>query len=351
MSTIDSSRESISKVDSSDIHASLRQSRLNFPPTYIIVGVYRLVTTKSLYVPIWDKCRHGVQRGVIVAAIWTGLTFNIQRAFVKLFLVNSPRVTGLSHDTLFGYKLPFTVTTYATILFISSQIHAIIFFFLSKNIRIARDRAWDETVKSRGKGPEFWQPYVEEWQNPPAVEIGGRTWEKWVGNWLQRYIVQRVILLPLNFYPGLGLLAAAYFKGITTSRYLHKPYFAAKKMTQQQVAVFMEERKYYYRAFGFAAALVESLPIIGLLFSVSNRIGAAMWAHDLEKIQHMHASGELKPLQPRIITLPGSETELAEIRPKVAQGSKLGGRVSGSHHSTTTSMSGSWEDINSDKSL
>lgn len=50
-------------------------------------------------------------------------------------------------------------------------------------------------------------------------------------------------------------------------------------MTPQQIAVFMEERKYYYRAFGFAAALVESLPIIGLLFSVSNRIGAAMWAH------------------------------------------------------------------------
>jgi hypothetical protein len=32
-------------------------------------------------------------------------------------------------------------------------------------------------------------------------------------------------------------------------------------------------------AFGLAAALVEGLPIIGLVFSVSNRIGAAMWAH------------------------------------------------------------------------
>ena len=55
-------------------------------------------------------------------------------------------------------------------------------------------------------------------------------------------------------------------------------------------------------AFGFAAAILEGLPIIGLVFSVSNRIGAAMWAHgrhnstsipafidlvlDLEKRQH-----------------------------------------------------------------
>jgi len=37
----------------------------------------------------------------------------------------------------------------------------------------------------------------------------------------------------------------------------------------------------YTIAFGFAAALVESLPIVGLIFTISNRIGAAMWAHGL----------------------------------------------------------------------
>lgn len=43
-------------------------------------------------------------------------------------------------------------------------------FFLSRNIRIARQRAWDQTVASRGKGPDFWQPYVEEWDVPPVVD-------------------------------------------------------------------------------------------------------------------------------------------------------------------------------------
>jgi len=55
--------------------------------------------------------------------------------------------------------------------------------------------------------------------------------------------------------------------------------------------------------FGFTAALLEGLPIIGLVFTVSNRVAAAMWAHgvssfaisrhqssfrsaDLEKRQH-----------------------------------------------------------------
>ena len=43
----------------------------------------------------------------------------------------------------------------------------ILAFFLSKNIRIARDRVYEQTIISRGKGPEFWRPYVEEWDNPP----------------------------------------------------------------------------------------------------------------------------------------------------------------------------------------
>ena len=71
-------------------------------------------------------------------------------------------------------------------------------------------------------------------------------------------------------------------------------------MTPHQVAVFIEERKWDYRCkllihfipsifspmcvfffsvFGFAAALLEDIPIVGLIFTISNRVGAAMWAH------------------------------------------------------------------------
>jgi len=67
----------------------------------------------------------------------------------------------------------------------------IVKFFLAKNMRIARERAWDQTVKSRGKGPDFWQPYFEEWQKPPVIETGGWKWQKWIGNWALRLLVQR----------------------------------------------------------------------------------------------------------------------------------------------------------------
>jgi hypothetical protein len=46
------------------------QFRLEFPPSYAIVGVYRLITDPTLYKPAWDKCRHGTIRGFIVGLIW-----------------------------------------------------------------------------------------------------------------------------------------------------------------------------------------------------------------------------------------------------------------------------------------
>jgi hypothetical protein len=57
---------------------------------------------------------------------------------------------------------------------VGSQVTHILRFFLRRNIGIARDRAWDQTVASRGKGPDFWQPYVEEWEHPPRIEVDSK---------------------------------------------------------------------------------------------------------------------------------------------------------------------------------
>lgn len=62
-----------------------------------------------------------------------------------------------------------------------------------------------------------------------------------------------------------------------------------------QEELFIVEHLIEFRSFGFIAALLERIPIIGIVFSISNRIGAAMWAHDLEKQQHAFAEGQVKP--------------------------------------------------------
>jgi len=44
--------------------------RMDFPPSYVVVGAYRLLTDQKLLKPTWDKCRHAARRGAIVGGIW-----------------------------------------------------------------------------------------------------------------------------------------------------------------------------------------------------------------------------------------------------------------------------------------
>ncbi|KAG2042027.1 hypothetical protein BDR03DRAFT_1088548 [Suillus americanus] len=326
----------LSKYDEVPQELHRAMLRLNFPSSYVVVGAYRLFTDKSLYVPAWNKCRNGARRGLICGFAWMCASYSIQRRIIKAALTNPSSIFSvryitrfeetaddLSHETLLGFKLPFSISTYVAILLVGSQVTSIISFFVARNIRIVRKRVWDQTVASRGKGPDFWQPYVEEWDSPPVVNERWGRLDRMFKMWLWRVIIQKVILLPLSLYPFVGTFIAAAFKSLRTAQDLHKPvsphfrlllvntdsrgkYFTTKKMTSHQEAVFIEERKWDYRSmhdisllaclltsrlvFGFVAALLEGLPIVGLVFTISNRIGAAMWAHDLEKRQHYVAA-------------------------------------------------------------
>ena len=102
----------------------------------------------------------------------------------------------------------------AALMIVGSQVTYILRFFLSRNIRIARDRAWDQTVASRGKGPEFWQPYVEEWEHPPRLNVESKQnkfIEKWLGGWFGLFVVKRGIIHVIlsirisKFCPSLAL--------------------------------------------------------------------------------------------------------------------------------------------------
>lgn len=67
--------------------------------------------------------------------------------------------------------------------------NVVINFFLRRNIAIAKQRVWDLTVASRGKGQAFWKPYVEEWDHPPVVTESG--WDAWLRGSATRFVVRR----------------------------------------------------------------------------------------------------------------------------------------------------------------
>ena len=140
---------------------------------------------------------------------------------------------------IIGDCLPFL--SGATIIILSSQMTFLLKFLLSRNLRIAREHAWDQTIASRGKGPSFWQPYVEEWDLPPAVDINQWTGLEKAKSKLVRFAIKNcglaygfkvssdidlttiVILIPLHVVPVGGLFVTAAFKALDTAHHLHKP--------------------------------------------------------------------------------------------------------------------------------
>lgn len=104
--------------------------------------------------------------------------------------LRSPKLSKLMY---IPYVTPhFDMATWATLLAVTSQMSDIMRFFLSKNIRIAKDRAWDLTLLSRGKDASFWGPYFEEWKVPPEMkEVKVGEMEKVFGSWWGRFIFNK----------------------------------------------------------------------------------------------------------------------------------------------------------------
>lgn len=70
-----------------------------------------------------------------------------------------------------SFLIVFVFCSGATLVILSSQLTVIFNSFLLHNLHSARKHAWDLTVASRAKGPTFWQPYIEEWEQPPKVDV------------------------------------------------------------------------------------------------------------------------------------------------------------------------------------
>lgn len=130
----------------------------------------------------------------------------------------------------------------AAIVLVGSQITYIMRFFLRRNINIARNRAWDQTVASRGKGSDFWQPYVEEWENPPQIDIDSQLHKfakKWLGGWFGMFVIKNgtihsnavyhstcfppsALLVPFQIYPFVGIAVSSWFRALGTAHILHR---------------------------------------------------------------------------------------------------------------------------------
>ncbi|KAI0769234.1 hypothetical protein BC629DRAFT_1442310 [Irpex lacteus] len=95
-------------------------------------------------------------------------------------------------------------------------------------------------------------------------------------------VLRYLITLPINFIPILGTVAFLVINGHRAGPGWHARYFELKGLNSAQRKTFVEKHRPEYTAFGVGALLFSFVPIVGLVFTFTNTVGAALWAAQLE---------------------------------------------------------------------
>ena len=116
--------------------------------------------------------------------------------------------------------------------------------------------------------------------------------ENWVGRlgksitstrdrWSFDGIVKRLLYLPLNFIPLIGTALFVFARGKAEGpRFLNR-YWQLKGGKAKEEHV--KKVPGAYTAFGTMSVLLEMVPVVGIFFSFTNTVGAALWAAEIEK--------------------------------------------------------------------
>jgi len=91
------------------------------------------------------------------------------------------------------------------------------------------------------------------------------------------------LYLPLNFIPIVGPVIYLFIQARKYGPNAHARYFQLKNMNKRQREEFAEQHAPAYTGFGIPAQLLEMIPFLGIFFSFTNTVGAALFAADLEK--------------------------------------------------------------------
>ncbi|KAI9103341.1 hypothetical protein DFS34DRAFT_646727 [Phlyctochytrium arcticum] len=139
-----------------------------------------------------------------------------------------------------------------------------------------QDDLFERTLKKEGQ-----QALVS---SQPRKKVGiAKAVQRTVDRFSPSAIAHYLLTLPLNFIPVVGSIVFFIMNGKKMGQSLHSRYFELKGWNSEQARNFVNEKKGGYVAFGAIAFALQLLPVIGIFFSATSVVGAALWAVDLER--------------------------------------------------------------------
>lgn len=166
------------------------QELLSFPPTYLFIGVYRLITDSKLWSPIWSNCQSSIKSTLIFSSLISTISYPITKIWVKFFMKQTLMMNRYHEESRF---LGIPIMTLATISIVASQFGWMIEYSLKRKLKQARAQVYKMTIESRGKDNRFWSRYVEEWEVPPIEKaqkrIKKRKWYDTISGPFFRFLV------------------------------------------------------------------------------------------------------------------------------------------------------------------
>lgn len=119
-----------------------------------------------------------------------------------------------------------------------------------------------------------------------AAVAGRLLWRKWRKTFLFSgvQLLALVASLPLNLVPGVGSAAWVAANGLLLGWDSHLHYLVDYRgMSLKESKDHVWRNKYAYTTFGAAAFSLSIVPLVNVVFAISNTVGAALWCVEIEK--------------------------------------------------------------------
>ncbi|KAF1947217.1 hypothetical protein EJ02DRAFT_417810 [Clathrospora elynae] len=230
---------------------------------YPFKGIVYFFNHRTLWKPLAEKLVPTMSLGLGVTVAMFAVTYVPQAALLSIF--NGP------------------LAIFTTILLVLSEASTL-FSVLSKNFIISDTLTdtFDGTLLSRNMTSLVSTERQVKSGSDPIGKLG-KLVTKPFAKFAPSAIIRYFIYLPLNFIPVFGTVLFVFLQGRRFGPTAHARYFQLKQMKKQQKEEFIEKHKAAYTSFGVPAVLLELVPVLGILFSFTNTVGAALWAADMEE--------------------------------------------------------------------